>query len=72
MNADDWRPDCPVCGEPMARRARGLREFWGCASYPQCTGTREMDYKGAGYEAQSRDSLPSERARRNDRRKWEQ
>lgn len=40
-------PSCPVCGKPMIRRMakKGMnsgREFWSCAGYPQCNGTRNI------------------------------
>ncbi len=40
-------PTCPRCGGPMVRRVahRGKRageEFWGCADYPRCSGTRPL------------------------------
>lgn len=36
-------PSCPVCGYPMVNRVakRGKyigQEFWGCFTYPKCTG----------------------------------
>lgn len=36
-------PACPICGKPMLKRIiqRGSRQgqqFWGCSSYPKCTG----------------------------------
>jgi len=38
---------CPLCAKPMVRRTakRGAysgNDFWGCASYPECRGTRPM------------------------------
>lgn len=38
-------PSCPQCGSRMIRRtarrgARAGRQFWGCARYPHCRGTR--------------------------------
>jgi restriction system protein len=38
---------CPLCSKPMARRTakRGANaggEFWGCAGYPACRGTRPI------------------------------
>jgi restriction system protein len=38
-------PRCPLCGSEMVQRTarRGVRagsNFWGCASYPKCKGTR--------------------------------
>lgn len=40
-------PACPLCGEPMIKRAikRGSnagQQFWGCSSYPKCQGTRRI------------------------------
>lgn len=40
-------PSCPKCGAKMVQRTakRGPNAgnaFWGCASYPACTGTREI------------------------------
>ena len=40
-------PSCPTCGSSMARRkaSRGANagsEFWGCATYPACNGTRSL------------------------------
>ncbi len=39
---------CPSCGTPMIRRTakRGVNagsDFWGCADYPKCRGTRPID-----------------------------
>lgn len=39
--------NCPLCAKPMVRRTakRGAHaggEFWGCAAYPACRGTRPM------------------------------
>lgn len=41
------RPGCPVCQSDMVRRtahrgAQAGKEFWGCARYPACKGTREL------------------------------
>ena len=38
-------PACPLCGKPMRLRTarqgpRAGSQFWGCASYPDCKGTR--------------------------------
>lgn len=43
--SDSSPPACPRCGKPMVRRMarRGPRAgqaFWGCAAYPDCSGTR--------------------------------
>jgi restriction system protein len=40
-------PACPLCGSPMALRTakKGPRaglQFWGCASYPVCNGTKPV------------------------------
>lgn len=40
-------PKCPKCGKTMrkvvARKGRYIgKSFWGCTSYPECDGTREM------------------------------
>ena len=45
-------------------------KFYGCSQYPSCTGTRQ--FSGEGDETRSDlPSLPSERQRRDDRRRWE-
>ncbi|TAM10106.1 MAG: hypothetical protein EPN72_00315 [Nevskiaceae bacterium] len=41
-------PTCPRCGGAMVRRvakrgANAGKAFWGCASYPQCRGVRNVD-----------------------------
>ena len=33
-------PDCPQCGNPMRRRKSVKGDFWGCAAFPECKGTR--------------------------------
>jgi restriction system protein len=33
---------CPQCGKPMRRRKSAKGEFWGCAGFPQCKGTRPV------------------------------
>lgn len=35
-------PKCPQCGQPMRRRKSSKGEFWGCAGYPECKGTRPV------------------------------
>jgi len=40
-------PACPVCSSPMVKRlakrgANANSEFWGCATYPKCRGTRPI------------------------------
>jgi four helix bundle suffix protein len=37
---DESVPDCPQCGKPMRRRKSAKGEFWGCAGFPDCKGTR--------------------------------
>jgi four helix bundle suffix protein len=37
---DESAPDCPQCGKPMRRRKSAKGEFWGCAGFPDCKGTR--------------------------------
>ena len=64
---------CPECDGPMRLRMNRLtqQQFWGCASYPNCTGVRA--FSGDTAESRSdRDELPSERQGRNDRRRWDQ
>lgn len=35
-------PTCPICEKPMTQRTAKSdgKPFWGCTSYPSCTGTR--------------------------------
>ena len=37
-------PTCPKCGAIMVKRVRGSdgAPFWGCSTFPECRGTREM------------------------------
>ena len=47
QNAEGDTPLCPKCGGVMrkvvARKGRAAgREFWSCAAYPTCTGTRSI------------------------------
>jgi four helix bundle suffix protein len=35
-------PPCPQCGKPMRRRRSAKGEFWGCASFPECKGTKPV------------------------------
>ena len=41
-------PHCPSCGgrmvlrRPKPKAAKQFDPFWGCANYPDCTGTREI------------------------------
>ena len=39
-------PSCPNCGRPMRKRVAKRRPykgnpFWGCSTYPRCTGLRQ-------------------------------
>ena len=43
----DGAPSCPICGGVMIKHVakRGSnsgREFWGCANYPNCKGTKNL------------------------------
>lgn len=41
--ADDWTtPTCPKCGERMTARDSRRGPFWGCTTYPKCTGKLPM------------------------------
>lgn len=45
--ADKKAPACPACGKPMvlrtARKGKNAgSQFWGCAGYPNCKGTRAV------------------------------
>lgn len=35
-------PACPDCGSPMAQRNGRNGPFWGCTTYPNCRGTRNI------------------------------
>lgn len=68
---------CPDCGGPMVSRKNGKdgTVFWGCGRFPKCTGTRNTDGEAKHDKARSgaaEDTYdwPSDRARRNDRRRW--
>ena len=44
---EDDAPDCPDCGSGMVRRTaqkgpNAGNDFWGCSSYPECRGTRDI------------------------------
>jgi len=36
---------CPRCGQPMVVRNGSYGAFWGCSTYPNCRGTREVAAK---------------------------
>jgi predicted nucleic acid-binding Zn ribbon protein len=41
-------PSCPACGGEMKRRVNASSEpFWGCATYPKCKGTVNIDEDGS-------------------------
>lgn len=45
---DNKLPACPVCGKPMALRTarkgpQAGSQFWGCAGYPGCKGTKKLN-----------------------------
>jgi len=51
--------------------------FWGCKSFPQCKGTRNVDgdpRRKSSFDADRErpdfDVMPSQRQRGNDRRRW--
>lgn len=35
-------PDCPLCGKSMRQRKSAKGEFWGCAEFPNCKGSRPV------------------------------
>jgi ssDNA-binding Zn-finger/Zn-ribbon topoisomerase 1 len=65
---------CPDCGGPMLLRnnRKDGTPFWGCADYPNCTGTRASGGAAAYDGGGQRELLPSDRARQNDRQRWRQ
>jgi|GEM_PF-1974446 len=41
--AGDWTtPMCPSCGDRMTARDSKREPFWGCVTYPKCTGLLQM------------------------------
>ena len=42
QRAAEPAPECPKCGKPMRRRKSAKGEFWGCAGFPECKGTRPV------------------------------
>lgn len=40
---EDPSPLCPDCDSRMCRRQSAKGEFWGCAQFPECRGTRPLD-----------------------------
>lgn len=66
---------CPHCGGSMVSRRNRQHGtiFWGCVAYPACHGTRNVDGDAPGerrHGHETHDTLPSERARDNDRHRW--
>lgn len=39
---DAASPPCPECGKPMRKRKSSKGDFWGCADYPGCRGSRNI------------------------------
>lgn len=47
---------CPECDGPMVSRSGKYGIFWGCKSYPKCSGTRDsMGRSKAEREAEKED-----------------
>jgi restriction system protein len=47
MQPERLDPTCPKCGSAMARRtsrraADAGRKFWGCVTFPKCSGARDL------------------------------
>lgn len=70
---------CPECQGPMLRRKSAHGAFFGCARFPNCRGTRDVNGESRGEREKKNDDserrydkLPSERATRNDKRRWEE
>ena len=42
-------PTCPMCSAPMAKRNSARGAFYGCTSYPNCRGTRQMNVDPASF-----------------------
>ena len=62
---------CPSCGGPMVSRKnrRDGSRFWGCRSYPDCTGTRDVDGE-APNDPHDEAVLPSQRRAGQDLHRW--
>lgn len=65
-------PRCPDCNSLMTQRTnrRTGMDFWGCSTYPECNGTREIDQEEHHDDSDARNDLPSSRMGRNDHRRW--
>lgn len=69
---------CPECEGPMVPRTSSHGKFWGCKSFPKCRGLRDANGDAKRERSQWRPlgarsdepSLPSDRQRGNDRRRW--
>lgn len=48
-------PDCPDCHGPMVSRKSARGVFWGCAKFPTCRGTRNVDGDSRADERESED-----------------
>jgi ssDNA-binding Zn-finger/Zn-ribbon topoisomerase 1 len=69
---------CPLCDGPMTPRMSAHGKFWGCQDYPRCRGTRNVmgdantprqgDAVRHGGDEDA--SMPSDRWRDRDRRRW--
>lgn len=42
---DEDTPNCPNCDHPMVMRESKYGKFWGCRQFPDCKGTRKLDWK---------------------------
>ena len=51
-------PICPECGEPMKLRQRhaDAKYFWGCSSFPNCRGLRNINPDGTPEEDEPDDN----------------
>jgi len=72
---------CPDCDGPMVSRQnkRDGSRFWGCAAYPKCRGTRNVDgeinqprcqLQFTRDDGEAEDGSPSDRWRNRDRSRW--
>ena len=68
---------CPECDGPMVPRTSQYGKFWGCKAYPRCKGTRNVEgeapqrFDNDSYQ-EAEETLPSERQRGNDRKRWDE
>ena len=69
---DVWDPDaphCPQCNDKMvlrtAKRGGDIgQQFWGCARYPRCAGTRKIYAESSSVEQQKSEQKPYSQRRR--------